>query len=208
MNRFSYISFVFYLAFFGTASISYAQETMHTLRGAIGEGEAALQGIQVVLSGARSDTSTTDMNGEFEFIDLPNGEYTLTPVSDQYTFEPEQHTLSLLPGGSNVLPVFNATTATSIDELPDGLHSPALFPNAPNPFTHQTALRYRIASPGEAQLAVYDMLGRNVSTLRQGFHEPGLYEVEFTPDDLPAGIYFFRLETNQELLTRSMILVR
>ena len=187
-----------------------AQMPVHSVRGLVAQNETGLEGIRVVLSGAVSDTAQTDANGEFMFTDLPNGEYTITPISDQYRFEPEQHTLTLVPGGNAVLPVFNAVavTVTTLDELPAGFDTATLFPNAPNPFRDRTLIRYRIVTPGEARVEVYDVLGRHLSTLRSGFHEPGLYEVVFAPVQLPPGIYLFRLLTPNEQHTRPMILAQ
>ena len=187
---------------------AWAQENTHSVRGLVAQAENGIEGIEVVITGQKSDTTQTDAMGEFIFSDLPNGDYTITPTSDTYQFQPENHSLTLTPSGGSFLPVFDAVVATSVDELPDGVDSPVLFPNAPNPFVHKTVMRYQIATPGDVKLAVYDVLGRHVSTLRDAFHEPGLYEIAYVPVDMPAGIYFLRLTSANQQLTRSMILAQ
>jgi hypothetical protein len=68
-----------------------------------------LEGVTVTLSGPSTGTASTDASGYFEFGDLVDGNYTVTPSRDGYTFGPAARTLAVL--GANVTTSFTATAA-------------------------------------------------------------------------------------------------
>ncbi len=77
----------------------------------------------------------------------------------------------------------------------------ALRPAYPNPFAGQTTIPFRLEAPAAVSLAVYDVLGRRVRTLREGLHAPGEHRAAWNGRDdagrrLAAGAYFVRLETD------------
>jgi hypothetical protein len=70
--------------------------------------------------------------------------------------------------------------------------------NYPNPFNPKTVLSCQLsAQSGSADsrvhLVVYDLLGREVATLNNGYKEPGRYEVAFDGTGLASGVYVYRL---------------
>ncbi|RMH75915.1 MAG: T9SS C-terminal target domain-containing protein [Calditrichaeota bacterium] len=74
----------------------------------------------------------------------------------------------------------------------------ALEQNYPNPFNPVTHLRFRISESGFAELKVYDLLGREVTTLLGKRISPGSYEVQWDGTDdagrpVSSGVYFYRL---------------
>ncbi|MEZ4649857.1 MAG: T9SS type A sorting domain-containing protein [Candidatus Eisenbacteria bacterium] len=88
--------------------------------------------------------------------------------------------------------------------LPDD----ALLSASPNPFRAGTTLAYRVPKGGEVSVKVYDVFGREVADLVRGAVAPGNYEVEFTPGDLPDGIYFCTARSGGSLSTQKVILAR
>ncbi|MBN1448812.1 MAG: 5'-nucleotidase C-terminal domain-containing protein [Bacteroidetes bacterium] len=72
--------------------------------------------------------------------------------------------------------------------------------NSPNPFTGETAVTFSLEQAAPVTLKVYDMVGREVATLHQGFAAKGTHTVRFTADRLPAGLYFCRLLTPNGLV--------
>lgn len=88
--------------------------------------------------------------------------------------------------------------------------------NYPNPFNPSTRIRYTIPSViagGTNQsklvtLKVFDILGNEVATLVDEEKEPGIYEVEFSADNLASGIYIYRLQSSGFSDTKKMILLR
>jgi hypothetical protein len=83
-----------------------------------------------------------------------------------------------------------------------------LYVNHPNPFNPETRIRYSISNPGKVWLAVYDMLGREVTQLVNEYQEPGEYEVRFMPSGLPSGVYFYRIQAESFSDIKKMLYVK
>jgi hypothetical protein len=55
---------------------------------------------------------------------------------------------------------------------------------------------------------VYDQLGREVSTLSEGFKTAGVYEATFDASRLSSGVYFYKLASSGFEMTKKMLLVK
>jgi hypothetical protein len=55
---------------------------------------------------------------------------------------------------------------------------------------------------------VFDIAGREVGTLINNYYQAGKYEIDFNAEELPSGIYFYRIETPEFTSIRKMILVK
>ena len=80
--------------------------------------------------------------------------------------------------------------------------------NFPNPFNPTTRIAFTLPQSGEVRLDVYDLKGRHIGQLLAGIQPAGEREVIFDAADLSAGVYFYRLETEQFSATRKMLLVK
>ena len=80
--------------------------------------------------------------------------------------------------------------------------------NYPNPFNPVTNLEFGISNLRFVTLKVYDMLGKEVSTLVNEKQSPGTYQVEFDAGSLTSGIYFYRLTSGDFTDTRRMMLIK
>jgi Secretion system C-terminal sorting domain len=80
--------------------------------------------------------------------------------------------------------------------------------NYPNPFNPSTTITYSIPEDGMVQLRVFDVYGRVVSELENGIKMAGSYSAVLDAHSLSSGVYYYRLETNDQILTRSMILMK
>jgi Zn-dependent metalloprotease/PKD repeat protein len=98
-----------------------------------------------------------------------------------------------------------AVSAEPGAELP---RTVALHQNHPNPFNPATVLRFDLPAALEADLTVFDMLGRPVSRLISRTMEAGTHEVRFEADNLPSGVYLARLKAGETVQTRKMLLMR
>jgi hypothetical protein len=83
-----------------------------------------------------------------------------------------------------------------------------LYDNYPNPFNPVTKIRFDIASAGETQLIIYDILGKAVASLVDERLEAGVYEVSFQAGSLASGVYFFRLNTGSYVNIKKMVLAK
>lgn len=80
--------------------------------------------------------------------------------------------------------------------------------NYPNPFNPRTTIRYRVPEQGPVRVAVYDMLGKRVTTLVERLHEEGTHEVTFDGTGLASGLYVYRLEAAGHVSSRTMMLLK
>jgi hypothetical protein len=106
--------------------------------------------------------------------------------------------------------IVNIPTGTGELPLPSSL---ALSQNYPNPFNPQTSVSFTLPVKSEVDISVYNILGRKVRTLVRGNYEPGSHTVIFDGRDdagkaISAGVYFYRLETAGNSLTRKMVLIK
>jgi ligand-binding sensor domain-containing protein len=80
--------------------------------------------------------------------------------------------------------------------------------NYPNPFNPTTKIRYQIPKSGFVSLKVYDLLGREVSTLVNEEKSTGNHGVEFDGSDLTSGIYFYSIQVEGYTEFKKMILIK
>lgn len=88
----------------------------------------------------------------------------------------------------------------------------ALIGNYPNPFNPTTVIGYSVGTQDlaslQVRLSVYDLLGREVAVLVNGFQSPGRYEVTFNASNLSSGVYLIRMQAGTQSFTRKMMLVK
>lgn len=80
--------------------------------------------------------------------------------------------------------------------------------NYPNPFNPSTKIHYKIAQSEFVNLSVYNLLGKEVEVLVNEIQSPGTYSVVFSADNLPGGVYFYKLETQHFVQTIKMLLLK
>ncbi len=80
--------------------------------------------------------------------------------------------------------------------------------NYPNPFNPVTNINFSLPKEGFVSIKVYDVTGRMVKTLVNEVIETGNYTVTFDGSQFASGIYFYRLETNNFMETKRMMLVK
>ena len=78
----------------------------------------------------------------------------------------------------------------------------------PNPFNPVTEIAYDLAKAGRVSLRVFDLLGREVAVLKDGFAEAGSHHVTFDGSGLASGIYFARLDAGKFSQTKKLMLLR
>lgn len=83
-----------------------------------------------------------------------------------------------------------------------------LFSNYPNPFNPTTNIKYEIAKDGFVNIVVYNTLGQVVATLVNENKSSGKYSVHFNANNLPSGIYFYKIESGNFTKVNKMLLLR
>jgi len=83
------------------------------------------------------------------------------------------------------------------------LHSPY-----PNPFNSVATIWYEVPVGESVQIRVYDVLGRNVGILHDGWAEQGEHRIVWDAGGVPSGVYFVRMEAGEFLQTRKVVLLK
>ncbi len=80
--------------------------------------------------------------------------------------------------------------------------------NYPNPFNPTTKITFAVPTAGLVSLKVYDMTGKEISTLVNSQMNSGSYSVDFNAASLSSGIYFYTIKSGNFTDTKKMILVK
>jgi len=83
-----------------------------------------------------------------------------------------------------------------------------LVQNYPNPFNPSTTIEYLIDEPGNVRIIIYDALGRELKTLVNEFKSAGSYKQIFNAGNLASGIYYYQLINENNIQTKSMVLLK
>jgi len=83
-----------------------------------------------------------------------------------------------------------------------------LHQNYPNPFNPSTDISYSIPNSSLVQIKIFDVLGREVSTLLNEEKIAGNYKINFNASNLTSGVYFYRLQAGSFVQTKKMILIK
>jgi hypothetical protein len=103
----------------------------------------------------------------------------------------------------------------AIEKGANGINDPVnvaasfqLYQNYPNPFNPSTTIKYSINEKGYVKLAVYDLLGREISDLVNEVKTPGEYSIRFNGGSFSSGVYFYKLTVNNNSLVKKLLLLK
>jgi hypothetical protein len=97
---------------------------------------------------------------------------------------------------------------TSVRELNEVPNSVVLHQNYPNPFNPTTQISFELPQAMQVKLTVFDMLGREVSTLVNSTAKAGLSTVNWNAANASSGIYYYRLQAGNSVVTKKMTLIK
>jgi hypothetical protein len=83
-----------------------------------------------------------------------------------------------------------------------------LYNNYPNPFNPSTTIKYDVPKGTYVTLTVYDVLGKEVEKLVNGFIQPGKYEVMWDATNFASGTYFYRFDSDRYKDVKRMSLIK
>lgn len=115
--------------------------------------------------------------------------------------------LDILHSGFPALISFSDTATTGVEEniQPNKFY---LSQNYPNPFNPVTVISFQLPSSGSVTLKVYDVLGKEIASLVDGYKTAGRYSVTFDASRFTSGIYFYKITSGVWTETRKMILLK
>ncbi|MEO8446191.1 MAG: T9SS type A sorting domain-containing protein [bacterium] len=158
-----------------------------------------------------------DLNGNilnekyFRFGGIDNWFYSVEMTNDNGL---------ILCGGSyttinnNIFALMVKTDSTG-NIYPVGINNPVttntgfkLYENYPNPFNPTTTINFDLSKKAMTKLIVYDVTGKEISTLINEQKEAGSHSIKFDGNNLPSGIYFYKLIWGEFEMVKSMALIK
>lgn len=80
--------------------------------------------------------------------------------------------------------------------------------NFPNPFNPFTIINYQLSAADQVILRVYDINGKELTTLQNGFQAAGNYSISFSGVTFNSGFYFYKLQVGNFSKVRRMLLIK
>lgn len=117
---------------------------------------------------------------------LGNGNILLIGTADRYPDSWEDLYAAMTDSTLSYQPL-SVVSYSSI--LNDKAYS--LYQNYPNPFNSMTNIRFELRRPGRVNISLYDLNGRKIAELIQGYYFAGLHQVQANLENLASGIYFY-----------------
>ncbi len=133
----------------------------------------------------------------FSFVDslrLQSARFSFSSPIDSVVFDP----------GDKIFKGMSAWTDSTLPKL----SSPPSIALFPNPFNGYAQIEYSFGSDSHVIIDVYDIIGRRLKTLDEGFQQAGTYIVSFNGEDLASGVYFFRLHTASGIETSKILILK
>ncbi|MBL0062096.1 MAG: T9SS type A sorting domain-containing protein [bacterium] len=96
----------------------------------------------------------------------------------------------------------------TIESAPELAATFELKQNYPNPFNPTTQIPFELKEAGNVTMKVYDLTGREVATLLNGYQSAGSHTVAFDGTSLASGTYLYKLDVNGNQFSRTMILMK
>ena len=111
---------------------------------------------------------------------------------------------------ANSVYLFVLDSTGVVNALQDETPLPQTFrlKNYPNPFNPSTTIEYVIQKSTMVRLDILDIRGRTIKHLVNRPRNAGLHRVHFEAENLPSGIYFYRITTDRRVSTKKMMLLR
>jgi agmatine/peptidylarginine deiminase len=129
----------------------------------------------------------------------------LSPTRHGYIVDTLNYLTQL--GSHRVIIMLNDSILTGIPAV-SGNGASLLLYNYPNPFTGSTVIHYQLQERTNVKLDVLNTMGKEVTTLVSSEQLAGAYNVTFNAGDFPTGIYYFRIVTDKETVTKKMLQIR
>ncbi len=168
----------------------------------------------------------TDFNGNYTLDSLSNGTFTILATKIGYSMDSTTITTNGNSINSNhpklklnkVIKIHNILTSRVSNKL-------NLYQNYPNPFNPSTKIKFSVSflplTKGEAnlpavrsqaggfvRLTIFDILGREVTTLINETLQPGTYEIKWDASKYSSGIYFYELVLGNYKNVKKMLLIK
>jgi len=148
------------------------------------------------------------VNGDFETIAFINGMGTTTEPQ-AYSFSDEKVSVGVHSYRLKQIDFDGTFEYSNIVEV--DVPAPSSFvleQNYPNPFNPTTTIKFALPVETAVQLSVYNTIGEKVAEVFNGNLKEGYHEVVFDAASLTSGTYFYRLEANEFVEVKKMLILK
>jgi len=160
---------------------------------------------------AGKDPVATDSIASFQMGNDPEADKLITP--DNKRTDNYLKMLAEKGMGTNILSEIelvgdgaDAIKTSVAKHRPQRPESIQVLQNYPNPFNPSTTFYFTIKKPGNVTLTVYNTMGQAVETLVDGYVPAGEHFIPWTANNLPSGVYYYKMQTNEYALSRKLLL--
>ena len=84
----------------------------------------------------------------------------------------------------------------------------SLLQNYPNPFNPSTTIQYELPQNGNVNVSIYDVKGELVEKLVDGYKNTGKYSIQWNPQNMSSGQYFYQISVDGFVQTKKMVLLK
>ncbi len=203
--------------------LNYMQQSLYGIQGMVTDsvtGKPIAAEIEIVNHDANGSEVYSDTTGRFS-RPIQEGSYTVVVSADSF-YTKTFTNVNVTAGQTTWLDVKLVSSVVGVDDEGASPNLFSLSQNFPNPFykggsssgSVSTTINFSIPNLGgkEVSLKVYDILGREITTLIDKELPAGSYSVKFNPQtierEIPAGIYFYRLSYGNLVSVKKMILLK
>lgn len=148
-----------------------------------------------------SDTSIRNSKIEIEILDAENNQNVRVRFYSKIVSEEAWWVIdNVLLKGDYITSNGNHTNITELQY--------ELSQNFPNPFNPVTTISYSIPVQTNVKVKIFDLTGREIATLVNETKIAGQHQIEFNASHLSSGVYFYRIETDEFIQTKKLILLK
>ena len=137
-------------------------------------------------------------NENYTIGDVKPGTYTITALNGTY-----KRIVTVKAGK-----IVNADEATFVEQNDNKNNNYILYQNYPNPFNPTTTIKYSIPNSDYVTLKIYNVLGKEITTLVNNNQSAGNYEINFDASNLTSGIYIYQLNAGNNIQIKRMVLLK
>jgi endoglucanase len=128
-------------------------------------------------------------------------------ATDQFTIAAKYHSLDGIEIFFDDIRISHPIIEVKVeDQSPEEYQ---MLQNYPNPFSLSTTITYSLKKSDRVSLKIYDLMGREITTLVNEYQSPDTYSVRFEASDLAGGIYYYQLRIGNDYSeTNKMVLLK
>jgi hypothetical protein len=155
-----------------------------------------------------------------KMVIVHDGLFSLELTDDAYlaSYNTDRNTTTIIvvaPGTDHlftykgIFSIINIEAASSDDYIDVMLPSrTSLYSSYPNPFNPATNISYILAHKANINLSIYNISGQLIEKLNNGYQDAGNYEIVWDASQQPSGIYFLKLQTENESFNQKLMLIK